>query len=97
MCSAFHASAHLAAPVIERSLRHGPNRLIEYQVALEKEILPDMKIANFILNVIFKVPSISFGVMNRDERIWRTRCHLLRGETNYVAIKNRIHAFLSHK
>ena len=101
----YHAilSAHLAAPVIERSLQNGPNRLIEYQVALEKEILPNLKIANFISNVIFKIPSISFGVMNRDERIWRTACSLLRGETNYVAIKNRIHAlggfytFLSNK
>ena len=51
-------SAHLAAPVIERSLQNNPGRLLEYQVALEKEILPDLKIANFISNIFFRLPSI---------------------------------------
>lgn len=96
-------SAKLAAPVIERSLRQGAPELFEYQTALEQEILPNLKVANFISNVFFKVPSISFGIMNRDERIWRAGCALLRGETNYVAIKNRLNAlvgiytFLSNK
>jgi geranylgeranyl reductase family protein len=96
-------SAKLAAPVIERSLHHGPRELFEYQTALEQEILPNLKVASFISNVFFKIPSISFGIMNRDERIWRAGCALLRGETNYVAIKNRLNAlggiytFLSNK
>ena len=96
-------SANLAAPVIESSLLHGPGYLLKYQTALEKEILPDLKIANFISKVFFKIPSISFGVINRDERIWRAGCNLLQGETNYVAIKKRlnnlggIYSFLSNK
>ncbi|MFC2059664.1 NAD(P)/FAD-dependent oxidoreductase [Chloroflexota bacterium] len=96
-------SAHLAAPVIERSLQHNPGRLLEYQVALEKEMLPDLMIANFISSVFFRLPSISFRALNRDERIWRTGCAVLRGETNYVAIKSKlnalggIHTFLSTK
>ena len=96
-------SAKLAAPVIERSLHQGPRELFEYQTALEQEILPNLKVARFISNVFFKIPSISFGIMNRDERIWRAGCELLRGETNYVAIKNRLNAlggiytFLSNK
>jgi geranylgeranyl reductase family protein len=96
-------SAHLAAPAIERSLRDDPRSLLDYQVALEKEILPNLKIANLISNVIFKLPSIAFGALNRDERIWRTGCDLLRGETTYLAIKKRlnrlggIYTFLSIK
>jgi flavin-dependent dehydrogenase len=96
-------SAYLAAPAIERSLRDDPRSLLDYQVALEKEILPNLKIANLISNVIFKLPSIAFGALNRDERIWRTGCDLLRGEITYLAIKKRlnrlggIYTFLSAK
>jgi geranylgeranyl reductase family protein len=101
----YHAilSAFLAAPVIERSLQNDPGRLLEYQIALEKDLLPNLKIANFISNVFFKIPSISFKAISRDERIWRTGCNILRGETDYESIKNRIkalggiRAFLSTK
>jgi geranylgeranyl reductase family protein len=85
-------SAHLAAPIIERSLQNNPSCLLEYQVALEKEILPNLKIANFISNVLLRLPSISFKALNRDERIWRTGCNILRGETDYVAIKKRMNS-----
>jgi geranylgeranyl reductase family protein len=85
-------SAQLAAPVVERSIHNDPGQLHEYQAALEKEILPNLKIANFISNVFFRIPSISFEAINRDERIWRTGCNLLRGETDYVAIKKRMNA-----
>ncbi len=96
-------SARLASPVMERALQGNPASLLEYQAALEKEILPDLKIAHLISNVFFRLPAISFGALNRDERIWRSGCAVLRGETNYTAIKNRLKAlggirtFLSNK
>lgn len=83
-------SANLAAPVIEKALQHGPDKLSEYQNTLEREILPNLKIANFISNVLCGFPSISFEAIRRDERIWRTGCNLLRGKTDYVTIKERL-------
>jgi geranylgeranyl reductase family protein len=98
-------SARLAAPVIERSLQGNPGSLYDYQAALEKEILPDLKIAHSISSVFFRFPilALSFRALNRDDRIWRTGCSVLRGETNYLTIKNRlktlggIYSFLSAK
>lgn len=85
-------SAKLAAPVIEQSLLKNGAELLEYQKALEKTILPEMKFANLLSKALVRIPSIVFEVLNRDERIWRTCCRLLIGETDYTAIKQRLNA-----
>ena len=85
-------SAHLAAPAIEGALQSDPSRLLEYQTALEKDILPNLSIANFISDVFFRIPAISFKAIQRDERIWRTGCSVLQGETDYKSIKNRLNS-----
>lgn len=61
-------------------------------IELEKKILPEIKIASFMSNVFLRFPSISFGALNRDERIWRTGCAIMRGETNYEIIKNKLNS-----
>lgn len=96
-------SACLAAPVIEKALQDKPDRLMEYQAALEKIILPELRIANLISKVFYKLPGVSFQAITRDERLWRTGCSVLRGDTDYQAIKKRlnelggIYKFLLHK
>jgi geranylgeranyl reductase family protein len=83
-------SAQIAAPVIIKSIRDGSGNLKDYQAALEKEILPDLKIANFISRVFLRFPTIIFDGLNRDDRIWNTGCALLRGEKTYRAIQDRL-------
>ena len=96
-------SAQLAAPVIIKALRDGSGNLKDYQAALEKEILPDLKIANFICGVFLRFPSIIFDGLNRDDRVWNTGCALLRGEKTYRGIQDRlaslggIYKFLTNK
>jgi len=55
--------------------------IADYQVVLEKEILPNLKIAIWFPTLIFKLPSNRIRALNRDERIWRTGCDLLRVKT----------------
>ncbi len=96
-------SARLAAPVIEEALLSNETELIDYQRAVEKEIYPEMKVANFLSKVFVRLPLIVFEALNRDDRAWRISCYLLRGETSYTTIKQKlgllggIYAFLSIK
>ncbi len=83
-------SAHLAAPVIYKSLRNLDSELIDYQKAVEKEIFTEMRVANFLSKVFVRIPMVVFEALIRDDRAWRNACYLLRGETKYTDIKKKL-------
>ena len=85
-------SARLAAPVIEKSLLQNTGELQEYQKAVEKEILPEMKVAYFLSNGFVRIPSLVFEMLTRNERLWRGCCRLLLGETNYTKVGQKLNA-----
>jgi flavin-dependent dehydrogenase len=83
-------SAKLAAPAIEESLISGEVRLLDYRKSVEEKIVSEMRIAYVFSKVLAQLPHILFRLLKRDERIWRGCCHLLRGETDYSTMKNKI-------
>ncbi|MFC1989186.1 NAD(P)/FAD-dependent oxidoreductase [Chloroflexota bacterium] len=86
-------SAQLAAPVIEDSLLHGEVRLQNYQKAIDEKIIPEIRIARVLSRMFVRFPSLVFKMLNRDERIWRGCCYLLRQDIDYSTIKQRLGGF----
>ncbi len=94
-------SGRLAAQAIAAALESGHDNLEEYQRLVEAVIAPEMAAASMFSKLLSTVPGPLFGVVNRDERVWRAAAALLRGETTYVAVRERflqlggLHAFLA--
>jgi len=64
--------------------------LEDYQKSIEKQIMREMKIAHVFSIVLANMPHRLFKVFKEDEKMWRGCCYLLRGEIDYVALKNKI-------
>ncbi|MFC2065827.1 geranylgeranyl reductase family protein [Chloroflexota bacterium] len=88
-------SAQLAAPVIEESLQHGRIELENYQQAIEEKIIPEIRIARVLSRLFVQFPSMVFNMLNREERVWRGCCYLLRREIDYNTIIQRLGGFRS--
>jgi len=86
-------SAGLAAGVIENSLAQNRTELQDYQRAVEEKIMSEMRIAHTLSKLFARFPHLAFRMLKSDSRVWRTCCYLLRGETNYAIIKERIGGF----
>jgi flavin-dependent dehydrogenase len=83
-------SARLAAPIFEKAVLNGEADLLDYQRAIEEEIVPQMRVAHSFSRVLGLVPARLFELIAADDRIWKAGCSLLRGETSYTLIRDRI-------
>jgi geranylgeranyl reductase family protein len=83
-------SAQLAAPVIQGALLEGKSNLHDYQVSLEEKIGAETSAARSLSRIIGAIPRRLLTAMDRDSRIWNAGCSLLRGDTTYRAIKDRV-------
>lgn len=86
-------SAQLAAPAIEQALLNGEAGLQSYQLAVEQRIMPEIRISRVLSKIFVRFPALVFRMLNRDERIWRGCCYLLRDEINYSTIKQSVGGF----
>jgi flavin-dependent dehydrogenase len=83
-------SAILAAPAVKQALEHGEAELVDYQWAVESQIVPEIRAAHSFSSMMVRFPHLVFRVLGRDERLFRGCCYLLRGETRYSAIMQRL-------
>jgi len=86
-------SAQLAAPVIENSLEHDQVNLEDYQEALDKKIMSELRIARVLLKFFIRLPHLAFGMLKRSDGVWRAGCGLMSGELKYADIKERAGGF----
>ena len=88
----YHAilSAQLAAPVIKNALLYGKADLHNYQQSVEEKLMPQIRAARFFSRILGIMPRRLFNLIKLDSRIFKTGCSLLRGETSYTAIKDKI-------
>ena len=80
-------SAQLAAPVIENSLAHDKVNLEDYQEAVDKKIMPELRIARVLSKFFIRFPHLAFGAFKRSDGVWRAGCGLMSGELKYADIK----------
>lgn len=83
-------SAQLAAPPIQKFLNGDEQALEEYRRCVEEKIISDMRIAYTFSKVLAHLPLKLFGLLDRDERVWKAGCRLLTGETNYQTIAKEL-------
>lgn len=83
-------SAKLGGNSIERAMTNCDVTLNDYSDAIATKIVPQMKIAYIFSKVLSQLPKQLFGVLNKDERVWQTCSKMLRGEIDYVTIKNKV-------
>lgn len=86
-------SAQLAAPVIEKFLAGGNSQLDDYQHAIEKRIMPELRIARQVSRIHSRFPRLIFALFHRTDGAWRAGCALMSGELTYADIKRRAGGF----
>ena len=86
-------SAQLAAQVIEDCLTHDKVKLENYQEAVDREIMSELRTARVLSRFFLRFPHLSFGMLKRSDGVWRAACDLLSGEMKYSDIKERAGGF----
>ncbi len=91
----YHAvkSAQIAAPAISRCLQRGDTELKDYEDAVNREIMPELKAARAFTRLFTWSPWLYFGLVERSDRLWRACCRVLRGEESYITIRERVEPF----
>ncbi len=82
-------SAQLAAQVIEGRLTHDRVKLENYQEAVDREIVAELRIARVLSRLFIRFPHLVFEMLKRSDGVWRATCGLMSGELNYSDIKER--------
>jgi geranylgeranyl reductase family protein len=83
-------SARIAAPVIEHYLQGNSANLKEYEAAVDKQIMPELRAARALARAFAWFPGLVFDAVESSDRLWNACCRLLRGEDTYVTLKRRL-------
>ena len=83
-------SGQLAAHAVEDALLRGKADLQVYQRSVEERIVPEIRAARMFSRVLGLMPRRLLNLIKLDGRIWHAGCALVRGETTYTAIMDRI-------
>jgi geranylgeranyl reductase family protein len=83
-------SAQIAAPVIEHYLRDSSANLKEYEAAVDKKIMPELRAARALARAFAWFPGLVFDAVESNDRLWNACCRLLRGEDTYITLKRRL-------
>lgn len=86
-------SAQLAAQVIEDCLTNTRAELDNYQEAVDRELLSELRIARVLSRLFVRFPHLAFEMLKRSDRAWKTECGLLSGELKYSNVKDRAGGF----
>ena len=86
-------SAQLAASVIESSLTRGKVELLDYRQIIEQKITSESKIARRLSKFFVSFPQLAFGMLSRNEEVWKAMRDLMLGESNYADIRGRAGGF----
>jgi flavin-dependent dehydrogenase len=83
-------SAQISATVIEKALAFSKGELNDYNCAIAATIIPQMKEAFVFSKVLSRLPVRLFNILYQDDRVWNAFCGMLRGEIDYLKIKQRV-------
>ena len=83
-------SARIAAPVIEDYLQGSSANLKEYEAAVDKQIMPELRAARALARAFAWFPGLVFDAVESSDRLWNACCRLLRGEDTYITLKRRL-------
>jgi hypothetical protein len=74
-------------------LQTDATNLRDYEDAVNREIMPELKAARAFTRLFTWSPWLYFGLVERSDRLWGACCRVLRGEESYITIKERAEPF----
>jgi geranylgeranyl reductase family protein len=83
-------SSYLAANSIVKFLEGKIPDLSEYDDNVNRELMPELRIARTIQKMNSATPWIFLYFLEHNDRWWRAFCRMLRGERTYQSLKNRL-------
>lgn len=83
-------SGRLAAEAIASYLAGESDELGEYEVAVEREIMPEILVSHKLQRVFHRMPRSCVVVMRRSDRFWRSLCGFVRGEATYAGFRQKL-------
>lgn len=79
-------SGLLAADPVARAIERGPDALMAYERAVDREIMPEMLEARIILRVFDRMPGLCHRLVGTGDLMWRNLVRLMLGDTNYLRL-----------
>lgn len=76
-------SAQLAASVVAKKLEDPNTNLKEYQIAVDKELMPELIYAQQLLKLFNIAPKTILTLIEKNDSIWHSICQIIRGEKTY--------------
>jgi geranylgeranyl reductase family protein len=83
-------SSYLATRAIRNFMEGKSSDLVEYERGIDRELMPEFKIARTIQKVNSVAPCLFFHYLSTNDRFWRAFCRMLRGEKTYAGIKKSL-------
>jgi geranylgeranyl reductase family protein len=90
-------SAQLLAKTIKVCLLDGAEGLEGYQQLVNKNIMPEIRIARVLQKIFIRFPQVAVKILNYDERAWRGCCYFARGELSYANARQIIGGYRGMK
>ncbi|MBN1188640.1 MAG: geranylgeranyl reductase family protein [Dehalococcoidales bacterium] len=82
-------SAYLASTAI-LDYKSGKADLKAYRISVEREIVPELKIARSIQKINSLTPRFFYHYLKDSDRFWRAFCRILRGERDYITLNKSL-------
>jgi geranylgeranyl reductase family protein len=83
-------SVYLALDALLAFLNGETTDLKEYEIAVDREIMPELKIARKVQKLNSFTPLIFFTLLKDRDRFWRAFCRMLRGEKTYAGLRRSL-------
>jgi geranylgeranyl reductase family protein len=71
------------APAVDDYLANEVPSLAGYELAIQRELLPDLVASRQLMEVFHALPAPAVALMRRSDRFWQRLCRMLREEAGY--------------
>lgn len=84
-------SARLAASALMEALNRGDNDLAVYNKTIKKEFHTDLKYANILAFILYKIPSFSYRLLeSHSERFGKAQVDIISGKASYTSLFKKL-------
>ena len=83
-------SAQMAAPAIAEYLDGKADNMKQYEEAVDREIMPELRIARTLTRIGVGLPWLGYRLLRDSDWAWNTGFRLLRGESSYQDVRARL-------
>ena len=83
-------SAKIASSALLRALGTEASNLGGYQGVVDRDIMPERRVAAAMLTIFNWAPFLYFQWLKRHQLPWRMACKTIRGDREYTDVRNKL-------